>query len=233
VSLLLNLGYVYGFTYFDLMSFVFNTFLVWLSLGPLSSIFMVGFIVQIHNATTLSNILVQSMEHVSSEQRLAQFEQWKDYYKTAVGSLHIWSRRISQTIFGVILMLGVAIIVNLVYSIFLYTHIMSEPDIIESKRMGIFLSISSGTTTQLIMFTTLLLTSISLMAMISFRYKRLNLLVATLRLPTHQLDDFEILQRQNAAFTVYDVPITSNTVRSILYLLFIQTFVGALAVAGS
>jgi hypothetical protein len=69
--------------------------------------------------------------------------------------------------------------------------------------------------------------------MISFRYKRLNLLVATLRLPTHQLDDFEILQKQNAAFTVYDVPITSNTVRSILYLLFIQTFVGALTVAGS
>ena len=104
VFLLLYFSTVNDFSYFDPMSFVF-TFVVFLSIGPLLSIFMVGFIVQIHNATTLSNILVQSMEHVSSEQRLAQFEQWKDYYKTAVGSLHIWSRRISQTICGVILML--------------------------------------------------------------------------------------------------------------------------------
>jgi hypothetical protein len=233
LSFMFNNFFLNAFSYFDPDSFMFNTFVVFLSLGSLLSIFMVGFIVQIHNATTLSNILVQSMKHVSSEQRLAQFEQWKDYYKTAVGSLHIWSRRISQTIFGVIFMFGFAIIVNLVDVIFIYTHIMSEPDIIESKRMGIFLSVGSGQIILLIMFTTILLIAISLMAMISFRYKRLNLLVATLRLPTHQLDDFEILQRQNAAFTVYDVPITSNTVRSILYLLFIQTFVGALAVAGS
>ena len=79
----------------------------------------------------------------------------------------------------------------------------------------------------------MLLVTISLMAMVYLRYKRLNLLVATLRLSTHQLDDFEILQKQNAALTICGIPITTNTVRSILYLLFIQTALVGLTVAGS
>ena len=174
--------------------------------------------------------------YIHFKQRQTQFpgfEQWKDYYKTAVGALHIWSRRVSSLSSSLLLWLIVNIINLLVQSIFQYTHIMSEPDIPESKRMEIFLKITDYQITELFMFTFLFLFGTSMAAMVSFRYKRLNLLVATLRLPTHQLDDFEILQKQNAAFTVYDIPITSNTVMSILYLLFIQTFVAALTVAGS
>jgi len=220
----------------------FNNFTWWVvnnllavPIGPLASIAITGLCIQIHNATTLSNILVQlcSMETLSSKQQQAQFEQWKDYYKTAVGALHIWSRRSSSLSSSLLLWLIVNIINNLVQSIFQYTHIMSEPDLPESKRMEIFLKISDYQISSLFMFTFLFLFGTSVAAMVSFRYKRLNLLVATLRLPTHQLDDFEILQKQNAAFTVYDIPITSNTVMSILYLLFIQTFVAALTVAGS
>ena len=110
---------------------------------------------------------------------------------------------------------------------------MSEPDIIESKRMDIFLQVSPHATRNTVSFTMILLVGISGMAVISFRYKRLNLLVATLRLPTHQLDDYEILQKYNAAFTVYDIPITSSTGMSIFYLVLIQTALAALAIAGS
>ena len=201
-------------------------------LGPLGGPGMSGLLIQNHNATTLSNILVQlcSMENLLSEQRQAKFEQWKDYYKTA---LHIWSRRVTPVSVSILLTLGIFIIHLLVSSIFSYTAIISEPDIPESKRMQIFLKSNSGVTAYVIMFTITLFITFSLMAMISVRYKRLNLLVATLRLPTHQLDDFEILQKQNAALTICGIPITTNTVRSILYLLFIQTALVGLTVAGS
>ena len=204
-------------------------------LGPLGGIGISGLLIQNHNATILSNILVQlcSMENLLSEQRQAKFEQWKDYYKTAVGALHIWSRRVTPVSVCLLLTMGIWIIYSLISSIFAYTAIISEPDIPEAKRMEIFLKINSGITTYVIMLTIALLVSISLMAMIYLRYKRLNLLVATLRLPTHQLDDFEILQKQNAAVTICDIPITTNTVTSILYLLFIQTALVGLTVAGS
>ena len=204
-------------------------------LGPLGGIGISGLLIQNHNATILSNILVQlcSMENLLSEQRQAKFEQWKDYYKTAVGALHIWSKRSTPIIISILSTMGIWIIYLLVGSIFGYTAIISEPDIPESNRMHILLKINSGNTTFLVMLTIVLLVTISLMAMIYLRYKRLNLLVATLRLPTHQLDDFEILQKQNAALTICDIPITTNTVRSILYLLFIQTALVGLTVAGS
>jgi len=205
-------------------------------LGPLSSMGLTGMLIQIHNSTTLSNILVQlcSTENLSSEQRQAKFEQWKDYYKTAVGALHIWSKRATPIIINApTAVLGIGIIQSLVGSIFIYTAIISEPDIPESKRMQIFRKVNSFYTTFVIMLSIALLVTISLMAMISLRYKRLNLLVATLRLSTHQLDDFEILQKQNAALTICGIPITTNTVRSILYLLFIQTALVGLIVAGS
>ena len=211
------------------------TVLLAVPIGPLGSIAITGLCIQIHNATTLSNILVQlcSMETLLPEQQQAQFEQWKHYYKTAVGALHIWSRRVSPLSSSLLLWLIVNIILYLVQSIFQYTHVMSEPDIPESKRMEIFLKMSDFQISFLFLVTFLFLFGTSMAAMVSFRYKRLNLLVATLCLPTHQLDDFEILQKQNAAFTVYDIPIISNTVMSIMYLLFIQTFVVALTMAGS
>ena len=131
------------------------------------------------------------------------------------------------------LFLGLLIVYSLISSIFAHTAIISEPDIPEAKRMEIFLKINSGNTTFVIIYTIGLLVNFSFMAMIYLRYKRLNLLVATLRLPTHQLDDFEILQKQNAAVTICDIPITTNTVTSILYLLFIQTALAGLNVARS
>ena len=182
-----------------------------------------------------ANILVQlcSIRHLSSEQRQAQFEQWKDYYKSAVGALHVWSWRVTPVI-GTLLLTLVSLIINgLVDVIFKYTTINSEPDLDDSQRMGIFLHIGSGRMQITVVMTLVLLISTGAIAMVSIRYKRLNLLVATLRLPKHELQDFEIIQNQNAALTIFDIPITANTVATILRLLFVQTALVALTTAGS
>ena len=214
---------------------IFSSVLVGVTLGPVVSIILVGLFVQIHNATTLANILVQlcSIGNFSSEQRQAQFEQWKDYYKTTVGALHIWSWRLTPIIGSVLLVLGSVISGHLVGSIFVYTAINSEPDIPESDRMAIFMKVASYTLQLVVSFTIFLLGVISAMAMVSARYKRLYLLVATLRLPKHQLEDFAMIQKYNAAVTIFDVPITVKTVVTLLRLLFIQTVLVALASAGS
>jgi hypothetical protein len=214
---------------------IFPSVLVGVSLGPVVSIILVGLFVQIHNATTLANILVQlcSIGNFSSEQRQAQFEQWKDYYKTTVGALHIWSWRLTPIIGSVLLVVVSLISALLVFSIFLYTSINSEPDIPESDRMAIFMKVASYRLQLVVTFTILLLVVTSAMAMVSARYKRLYLLVATLRLPKHQLEDFAMIQKSNAAVTIFNVPITVKTVATLLRLLFIQTVLVALASAGS
>jgi hypothetical protein len=214
---------------------IFSSVLVGVTLGPVVSIILVGLFVQIHNATTLANILVQlcSIGNFSSEQRQAQFEQWKDYYKTTVGALHIWSWRLTPIIGSALLVLGSLISALLVFSIFLYTSINSEPDIPESDRMAIFMNLASYQLQLVVTATIFLLVGTSAMAMVSARYKRLYLLVATLRLPKHQLEDFAMIQKYNAAVTIFDVPITVKTVVTLLRLLFIQTVLVALASAGS
>ena len=182
-----------------------------------------------------ANILVQlcSIRHLSSEQRQAQFEQWKDYYKSAVGALHVWSWRVTPVIGPFLLTIVSFIIYRLVSVIFYYTTINSEPDLADSKRMEMFLKLGSADMQQMVIGTLLLLIGTGAIAMVSIRYKRLNLLVATLRLPKHELQDFEIIQKQNAAVTIFDIPITANTVITILRLLFVQTVLVALTTAGS
>ena len=173
------------------------------------------------------------MGNLSSEQRQAQFEQWKDYYKTAVGALHIWSWRVTPII-GILLLVFVGVIISsLVRTIFYYTTLNSEPDLEESKRMEYFLYFGSGGMQSTVVFTLILLIITGAIAMVSVRYKRLHLLVATLRLPKHEIQDFEIIQKQNAAVSIFDIPITANTVITILRLLFVQTVLVALTTAGS
>ena len=174
-----------------------------------------------------------SIRHLSSEQRQAQFDQWKDYYKSAVGALHVWSWRVTPVIGTALLAIVSFIIWRLVSVIFYYTTINSEPDLADSQRMGMFLKLGSKDIQATVIFTLVLLIGTGAIAVVSNRYKRLNLLVATLRLPKHELQDFEIIQNQNAAVTIFDVPITANTVATILRLLFVQTALVALTTAGS
>ena len=174
-----------------------------------------------------------SVGNLSSEERQAQFEQWKDYYKTAVGALHIWSWRVTPIIGSVLLFLGSSVVTGLVYLIFYYSSISSEPDIPAYDRMAIFMKLGAYSLQHVVSFTIALLIFTIAIAMVSARYKRLYLLVATLRLPKHQLEDFETIQKTNAAVTIFDVPITVNTVIILLRLLFIQAVLVAFASASS
>ena len=133
------------------------------------------------------------------------------------------------------MLLGFAfsIVYNLAVIIFMYTAVSTDVGIEESRRFDRFIKIASIVAGQLLSFTVGLLIVVGAMALVSIRYTRLRLLVATLRLPKHQLDDFEILQQQNAALTIFDYPITTKTVISILRLLFVQTALAALSMTGS
>ena len=57
-----------------------------------------GLFVQIHNATTLANMLVKMCTKCTShKEELERFEEWKEFYKTSVGALHVWSWRMTPT----------------------------------------------------------------------------------------------------------------------------------------
>ena len=77
--------------------------------------------------------------------------------------------------------------------------------------------------------TVLLLVLTMSVAMVSVRYKRLHVLVATLRLPKHRLEDFTVLQEHNAAVTIFDVPINLGTVAKVFQLVFVQALLLALS----
>ena len=70
------------------------------------------------------------------------------------------------------------------------------------------------------------------MAWPSIKYKRLALLVATLRLPKHRLEDFSILQTQNGAMQIFDQPINVDLIVSLCKIFFWQALVFAIAIAG-
>lgn len=211
---------------------IFYGIFIALSISPILSNMITGLVTQVHNATTLANILVQicTTENMSSEQIRIQFEKWKLYYKNSVGALHIWSSRMTP-IFGTMLIgFAFSIVYNLTVVIFMYTAVTTDIGIEESLRFDRFTKVASIVAGQLLSFTVGLLIVVGAMALVSVKYTRLRLLVATLRLPKHRLDDFEILQKQfeilqkqNAALTIFDFPITTKTVISILRLLFVQT----------
>ena len=191
-----------------------------------------GLFVQIHNATTLANMLVKMC--TSHQEELERFEKWKEFYKTSVGALHVWSWRMTPLFGGLIVWFGIGIVSFICRLLFMYTTIMSEPDINDSERIEVFQNSSEVQfqMVSLIAFTTMLLVLVGAMSMISIRYQRLHLLIATLGLPQHHMDDFNILQQHNAALTIFDQPITVNTTVSILRLLFVQSVVAILAMLG-
>ena len=120
------------------------------------------------------------------------------------------------------------------------TTVMSEPDVEPDQRFQVFIQIygfgyderSSGTMFYLIFGPIMLLVFMAIMAIPSIKYKRLALLVATLRLPKHHLDDFIILQKQNAAVTIYDIPINVEMLIMVVRFAMLQVFVVGISLAG-
>ena len=220
------------------------TVLVGIAFSAILSITLSGIVVQITNATFLSNMLIQLCSNTTEsnqrrqedhqhQQQTKHFDAWKEYYKTTVGALHIWSWRMTPFFGSFIIYCLLATVFALINLIFMFLSIKSEHELEESEQMDVFKQVGAMDISALFIFTIMLILFTGAMSMVSARYKRLHLLIATLRLPKHQLDDFVILRNQNAALTIFDYPITSSTVYFIVRLFFIQVAFAAISVAGA
>ena len=203
--------------------------------GPPLAFVVSGLAIQIQNATTLSNMLVQCVTNSADEKsRFAHFGKWKEAYKTSIGALHIWSWRTTPIFGGGLLYICSRISLGVVLALNQYMITSSEPDIPEEDRITEFLQIGKRQIAEIFTLTIFLLLIAACIAQVATRYKRLHLLIATV-LPWHDLDvddDFRVLQLQNAALTIYDIPITMDTTVAVLKLLFIESAVGAVSVLG-
>ena len=190
-----------------------------------------GVIVQIHNGTVLANVLI---EEIIKPHQVDQFGEWMEIYKTVIGALHIWSWRSTWCIGGVLVWFLFGIMRQIVDVVFLYSTFM-DPTIVklsEVERFGFFIKTATNEFQTAIGLSILSAVILFLLAMISVRYKRLRVLVATVRLEDKcRLDDFEILQSDHAAYTLFDVPITTRIVATVVNLVVLQ--VGLLAFAAA
>ena len=157
-----------------------------------------------------------------------------EIYKTVIGALHIWSWRSTWCIGGVLVWFLFGIMRQIVDVVFLYSTFM-DPTIVklsEVERFGFFIKTATNEFQTAIGLSILSAVILFLLAMISVRYKRLRVLVATVRLEDKcRLDDFEILQSDHAAYTLFDVPITMRIVATVVNLVVLQ--VGLLAFAAA
>ena len=107
--------------------------------GCLVGMIMCGLFIQIHNATTLANMLVEMCQSCHSEEsKLEKFKEWKELYKTSVGALHVWSWRMTPLTAPTLIWIALSILRSIVRLLFMYTTTMSEPDIIQTERMNVF-----------------------------------------------------------------------------------------------
>ena len=200
--------------------------------GPMTALvsqLLLGFIVQIHNATVLGSMLHLVVAAEKSQQRDIdqQFIEWFDIYKKVIGALHAWSTRTSLLIGSLLLILLSEILYGFINILTLYMVIAKDPDI--DDKSSVMFYINGSAVSYLLSFTIILLLLLSAMAMISVRYDRLRLLVVTTTIEngkandakSYLLDELNLLQR-NAAFTLCDVPVRFGGVILTLKVLFVQ-----------
>ena len=232
-------------------------FMICLPLGALIVLILIGFAIHISNVAVLANLLPTTTKQSSimkderkeeeedkeeeeeedkkdkEEQIRSQqikFEEWKELYKTTVGALHVWSWRMTPLIASIIFMEAVFSIQSLVSSIFIYAAVEKQRDFIDVEK--VLTELLSPSFSWAVVWVTVFMLSLFLIALVSVRYVRLSLLVATSpHLKRLHLDDFELIQKYNAAFTLCDVPIRTSGVVFALKIIFVQVVIFSLAVA--
>ena len=232
---------IFGYLPTDMIDFLIRILMV----PPffcLSGFFFCGLFVQICNATSLSNILVNEVysnmlfnnnRTVHSQTKIQlRFEEWKELYKTSVGGLHIWSWRTTPVFGSFLLACGAGVLFEISLIVSIYKTSMTEIDVIHGERVALFQMTVANRLSGMVSYTIGMLITTGAMAQIFTKYKRLQLLIATLGLPKHRLDDFQILQQQNACLTIYDYPMTTNVTINILIYLFVQSVVLAISMMG-
>ena len=192
---------------------------------------IIGALVQIHNATILANVFI---DEIIQPRRTQQFREWMEIYKTTVGALHIWSWRSTWMVGGLLSFFSISIMADIVDVVFLYSTFMDptlKTMLSESEKFNFFYRAATNEMTAIMIHTVLVTGIMGFLAMVSVRYKRLRVLVATTMLNQCQLDDFEILHSDHAAYTLFDTPITTRSV--VLALKFIGLQVGLLALSAT
>ena len=213
---------------------VVNILFTFMPAGAVIGLTMGGLVVQVNNATTLSNILANTLNKKNAEswsphESQEGFKEWKELYKTSIGALHVWSWRLTPIMGCGLLTLVGELFQRLVTIIAHYAATMTEIDIPEHERFDFFIATMYTTfhIQRLSAISFVILICISGIAKVSAGYKRLDLLIATARLPEHHLDDFFVLQQRKAALTIFDFPITAETTATFLKVFLVQ---GALLV---
>ena len=156
------------------------------------------------------------------------YERWMELYKTTVGALHIWSWRMTPVLGCLLINLGTNVFNAIVTSVFLFTGLETEIDL-QGSRYARFQNVHPELLSRALAAGVTLVGSTLAIAMVSIRYKRLHVLVATLRVPRHRLDDFTVLQEYAAAVTIFDIPVNTKTVVAAYRLVFVQILLVALS----
>ena len=159
------------------------------------------------------------------------YERWMELYKTCIGGLHIWSWRVTPVL-GCMMISNIALVMNaIVTAVFLYSSLFAEPDLVGST-INDFQKVSPNLIQRATTAALVLVGATLGIAMVSIRYRRLHVLVATLRVPRHRLDDFTVLQEYAACVTIFDQPINTETFVAAYRLVFAQILLVALSTVG-
>ena len=199
-----------------------------LSIFTLGSMILIGVVVQIYNVTVLANSLVKL---IAKKRQHELFPRWFLVYKTVIGALHVWSWRTSFIVCAVFLMMVVIIVGDIFVLILVFTTFASEPLVEEGERFSMFASVTSKIILSLLFVSVVLIATLLFMAMISIRYERLQLLIATIVVPGTILNSLNVSLSLNAAYTLFDKPVTVQTVLIALKLLFVQVVLLAISAA--
>ena len=189
-----------------------------------SLLIITGLIVQISNSTHLAQSLVLC-------QTQEDFFKWKKWYKTIVGALHVWSWRMSPGVLVMLMFSVFNVLIHMTRLVQIYFHTAGVTKECASKSLAIFVQPLIGSATGVAV-------ALGGLALISSRYKRINVLIATMQFKDGHakgfgnqmvLADLELLQQHHASFTLFDYPIDVPTWLFAVRLLFVTTLVALIA----
>ena len=236
LGLMANIGIGRGGRGNNRLSFFVGQMLAVMSSSTLLMSIMIGVIIQSHNATVLGYLL-------STCTNLDEFKKWKKHFKLVLGSLHIWSWRLSPVMLFMLLFMVFGLVevfsrILVIWSFVFYSGEFGDAEVITNSTVefnrevnsDLFVEFFNAAFGYLAIF---LFSSIFLivgvlgpLAYIDSCYNRVVVLMATLPIPDlgKNLDDIILLNERVAAFTLFNNPITMATARALLRALFFTVF---------
>lgn len=129
-----------------------------------------GIVMQVRNCTLLSQDLAQCRTH-------QDYLRWREWYKTVVGALHIWSWRVSPLVTASVTFFAVYSLSMLAQAVLVYIDIVQMRE--EERWLIPSVTLLLGQFANALVWLLVLLFGL---ALIGGRYRRLGVLLATLQL---------------------------------------------------